>query len=54
MMSTNLPSIFIKMNLSSGMSSFRYALGTSKIDVSLPLYESIIRIVNRASREMVG
>ena len=54
MMSTNLPSIFSKMNLSYGMSELRYALGISKTSTSLHSCESIMSLVNRVSREMIG
>ena len=54
MMSTNPPSIFSKMNLSSGMSELRYEPGTLKIVTSIPSCVSMMSMVNRASREMVG
>ena len=54
MMSKNLPSILNIVNLSSGISVLRYAPGTSKIAAYIPLCASIISLVNRASRDMVG
>ena len=52
MMSTNSPSIFNMMNLSSGMSELRYAPGTSKMATYISVCASMIRLVNRASKDM--
>ena len=49
-MSANLPSIFIKMNLSFGMSELMFAPCTSKIATYITLCASIIRLMNRSSR----
>ena len=54
MMSTNSPSIFTKMNLSSCVLVLRYAPGTSKTDTYLLLCTSIMSMVYRVSRETVG
>ena len=54
MMATNSPSIFNRTNLSSGVSALRYDPGTSKIARSLPSYSSMMRLVVKFSREMVG
>ena len=53
-MSKNSPSIFSKMNLSYDVSAFRYAQGTSEIATYIPSFTSIMRLVNRYSREMVS
>ena len=53
-MSTNSPSIFNRINLSSGMSALRYAPGTSKFATYLPSCESMMRLMNKDYRRMVG
>ena len=53
-MSANLPSIFNMNNLSSGISALRYVPGTSKTTTSLHSCVSIIRTVNRSSKDRVG
>ena len=53
-MSTNLPSIFSGLKLFSGKSAFSYSLEALKKFTSLPLCASTSRMVNKASREMVG
>ena len=53
MMSANSPSIFSKVNLSSGMLSLVYTPGKSKTATYIPLCESIMSLVNRASNDMV-
>ena len=54
MMSKNSPPIFNRMDLSYGMSALRYAPGKSKISTSLPLFASMMRLVNKASRKIVS
>ena len=54
MMSTNSPPIFNRINLSSGISALSYSPGTSKIATPLPSCPSMMRLVNKAYREMVG
>ena len=53
-MSTNYPSIFNRMNLSSGMPALRYATGTQKITTSLPSCVSMMRLMNKYPKEKVG
>ena len=52
MMSTNSPSFFNRINLSSGVSVLSYATGTSKMDTTLTLCVLMTSLVNKASREM--
>ena len=53
-MSTNSHSIFNWTNLSSGMSALMYSPGTSKISTNIPSCALMMRMVNKASREIVG
>ena len=54
MMSTKSPSIFNMMNFSFGVSVLRYDTGTSKMAMYLPSNESIMRLVNRDYKYMIG
>ena len=54
MISTNFPSIFNRINLSSGMSALRYAPGKSKFSTSLPSCASMMILANKYSRGMVS
>ena len=53
MMYTNSPSVFNMVKLSSGMSALSYAPGTSKMATFIPSFASMIRLVNRAAKDMV-
>ena len=50
----NYPSLFQRINLSSGMSALKYAPGISNIAIYIPLCTSIMSPVNQSSREMAG
>ena len=54
MMSKNYLSIFNRINLSSGMSELSYSPVTSRIPTYIPSCASMMSLVKKSSREMVG
>ena len=53
-MSTDSPSVFNMIIFSFGISVLSYAPGTSKMATYLPLFASMITLVNRYYKDMVG